>query len=350
MSSDGIPSARVFSGLYYNGRDASAVEVQCESDGAALLLSGAQLQQRIELSHIAVTARLGRTQRILSLPDGAQIHTGDNDAVDAMFLRRNVLETLVDRLERHWRAAVASVLITITALALFFTVGLPWLADRVAQKIPLSVERVMGEQALSLLKRLALAESTLPAERRAALRARFDSFAHDIPGGEEYHVEFFHAGEMANAFALPGGTIVFTDEIVLMFANDDEFLAVAAHEIGHEQHRHLMRLILRDSAIVVIGALFAGDVASASTLVVAIPTFLLQNHYTRAFEADADEYAFSALAAHGISPQAFADVMRKLDAKYSKVKDSTPAYASTHPPTAERIQRAEEAARRFKER
>jgi len=29
----------------------------------------------------------------------------------------------------------------------------------------------------------------------------------------------------------------------------------------------------------------AGDVGSASTLVVAVPTFLLENHYTRAFEA-----------------------------------------------------------------
>jgi predicted Zn-dependent protease len=82
-------------------------------------------------------------------------------------------------------------------------------------------------------------------------------------------------------------------------------------------------------------------------VVVAIPTFLLQNHYTRAFEADADDYAFHALAANGISPQVFADVMRKFETAHPELKDRSMAYASTHPPTQERIRRAEEAARKF---
>ena len=339
----------MFAGLLYNGRDAAAMAVTCEtSAGACLRISGPDLEHVVELAAIKVSPRLARTRRILFLPDGMQLHSDDNDAVDAAFPRRNRLETLVDRLERHWRAVAVSMLTSVVAMVLFFVFGLPWLADRVAQKIPFAVERVMGDQALSLLRRFALDSSALPLDRQQALRARFDEFVRDIPEGSQYHVEFYAAARIgANAFALPGGSIVFTDDMLGMLDGDDEFLAVAAHEIGHEQHRHLLRLVLRDSAVVVIGTLFTGDVSSASTIVVAIPTFLLQSHYTREFEADADDYAFAALSAHGISPQVFADVMRKFELKYPQLKDASMSYASSHPPTPQRIQRAEDAARNF---
>jgi Zn-dependent protease with chaperone function len=340
----------MFSGLLYNGRDANAVAVRCETAHGTLRVRGPDIECGAELVRITVSPRLARTRRVLFLPDGMQVHTDDNDAVDALFPQHNRLEALVDRLERHWRAATESAAIALIAAALFFKVGLPWLSDHAAQKIPFAVERTMGEQALGLLRRFVLQPSTLAPERQQALRARFDAFVHDVPDGAVYRLEFFSAPSIgANAFALPGGTIIFTDDMLQMLDGDDEFLAVAAHEIGHEQHRHVLRLVLRDSAIVVIGALFAGDVSSASTVVVAIPTFLLQNHYTRAFEADADDYAFRALAANGISPQVFADVMRKFETAHPELKDKSMAYASTHPPTQERIRRAEEAARNFRQ-
>lgn len=36
-----------------------------------------------------------------------------------------------------------------------------------------------------------------------------------------------------NVFALPDGTLIFTDAMVLMAKEDDELLAIAAHEVGH---------------------------------------------------------------------------------------------------------------------
>jgi hypothetical protein len=58
---------------------------------------------------------------------------------------------------------------------------------------------------------------------------------------------------------------------------------ISSHEIGHEEHRHVLRSVLQSSAVVLIGAHFTGDVSSASTLVVAVPTFLLDSHYSRDF-------------------------------------------------------------------
>ena len=43
---------------------------------------------------------------------------------------------------------------------------------------------------------------------------------------------------------MPGGVVVFTDPIFDLFQNDEEFLAVAAHEIGHVDQRHIVRSIV----------------------------------------------------------------------------------------------------------
>lgn len=339
----------MFLARYYNGRDARAVRVRCECvDAKQLVVRGDSIDLEIPLTDIRVSPRLARTYRTLFLADGAQIQTDNNDAIDALFPHRNRIESLVDRFERHWRFVAAGVVIIVLTLGLGFAYGLPWAAQRVAARIPFSVERSIGEQTLGMLRQFALKPSTLPTEKQEALRKRFTDFTSDIPNGSEYHVEFFSAPSIgANAFALPGGTIVFTDEMVTMLDNDEQFLAVAAHEIGHEQYRHLMRAVLQDSGVIVVGAFLSGDVGSASAVVVTIPAFLLQNHYSRAFETEADDYAFSALKAHGLSPRYFAEVMRKFEKKYGESRDHTMAYASSHPPTDARIERAEAAARQF---
>jgi predicted Zn-dependent protease len=120
-------------------------------------------------------------------------------------------------------------------------------------------------------------------------------------------------------------------------------MAVLAHEIGHVRGRHALRLILQDSGVVVLITALAGDAVSMSILAAALPTALLQSHYSRQFEEDADEYAFAHLRRHGYSPQVFADMMRRLQQadRGAKGDAGVVRYFSTHPLTEERIQRAE---------
>ena len=100
--------------------------------------------------------------------------------------------------------------------------------------------------------------------------------------------------------------------------DDREFDAVVAHEIGHQQHRHALRQTLRGSAVAIVAAFFAGDVSSASTVVVAVPTFLLDEPlFARVSRTRPIDYAFDLLARHGESPHWFAEAMRKLEADAS---------------------------------
>ena len=226
---------------------------------------------------------------------------------------------------------------------------MPWLADRIAEQIPPTAERSLGDQVLGSLDRLGLGASTLDADRRNVLAARFAKLAQGAPGGADYRVEFRNApGIGANAFALPGGTVVVTDQLVNLLGDDREFDAVVAHEIGHQQHRHAIRQTLRTSFVAIVAAFFAGDVSSASAVVVAVPSFLLDNHYSRTFEEEADAYAFDLLARHDESPHWFAEAMRLLESQHpDRRRGREPAYLSSHPATFDRIDEAEAAARAF---
>lgn len=334
---------------YFDGRTSAAHAVQLTSCGEQLTVAGIGWTRCEAHGGIRVTTRLAGTHRTLALPDGAQLQVRDNDAVDGWFPRRNRLEALVDRLERHAAAVATALLVTILSVTWGIFYGLPLAAEHVAGYIPDSVVARMGEETSEMLPRFGFDDSHLTAGRQQELQDLFAGFAQRTGDRKHYRLLFFHATEGigANAFALPGGTLVITDQLVDLFKNDEQFLAVLAHEIGHEEHRHLLRSVLQGSGVALFSALLTGEVSSAGAIVVAIPTFLLNNHYSRAFESEADDYAFAALAAQGISPGRFAEVMQLL--QKNRLFDERGAdYLSTHPPTFERILRAEQAAEEYK--
>ena len=334
--------------VFFDGKVSLPRKVRVSSLGDALAIEGDDWRREVSCRDVRVTTRIAGTHRTLVLADGAQVQVRDNDAVDAWFGRRNRLEALVDRLERHPSAVAAALLVTVATMLWVVFFGLPLAAERVAGYIPDAVTERMGVETAELLPRLGFDPSQLPAGRQQKLQAEFKQFVDDLPRAGHYRLVVLHAPEGVgpNAFALPGGTIVFTDQLLDLIKNDNEFLAVLAHEIGHEVHRHLLRSVLQSSGIILVGALITGDVGSAGAIVVGIPTFLLHSHYSRSFESEADDYAFASLSAHGISPANFAAVMRLLQ-KAHPMSERGAAYLSTHPPTLARILRAQEEAERF---
>ena len=84
----------------------------------------------------------------------------------------------------------------------------------------------------------------------------------------------------ANAFALPNGTIVVTDDLVKLAEHDDELVAVLAHEIGHVVSRHALRRVLQDSGVMLLVAGITGDIVSISSLAAALPTLLIEAKYS----------------------------------------------------------------------
>lgn len=335
-----------FDAVYYDGKTSARRPVRVSHEGDALRIAGEGLSVQVPLAQVAVDAPLSGVARALTLPDGAQLQTHDHAAVEALFPRSHLIETWVHGLERRWPEALAA-MVLIAIFAWWVAVdGLPRAAKLAAGFVPQRVEAQLGAQTLDTVDRSFCSPSKLETARQEALKQRFARLSAGLGDGYAYRLELRNCRIGANAFALPGGTVVMTDQLVKLAQNDDQLSAVLAHEIGHVRHRHGLRLGLQAAGIAALTAALFGDAVSITGLAVTLPTAILQNGYSRGLEAEADEYAFQRLKEVGLSPNAFAEMMEL----FEKHEGRNPGgkamdYLATHPATAERIQRARDAAK-----
>jgi predicted Zn-dependent protease len=141
-----------------------------------------------------------------------------------------------------------------------------------------------------------------------------------------------------NAFALPSGIVVMTDELVTLAQNDEELLAVVAHEIGHLHHRHILRQILQNAMTALLVSGLFGDLSSISGLSATPPAFLAQQKYTRKFERETDAFAAEMLLARGISALHLANILNRLSESCGRSEGSLLDYLSSHPASEERVE------------
>jgi Zn-dependent protease with chaperone function len=346
-----------FDAVYYDGRTSARRAVRVRGLGSSLHVTGPEVNFELPLESISVDAPLAGSSRALQLPDGAQLQTEDHAAVESLFAGRprlarpHLLEGWVHSLERRWPYALAGIAF-VAAFAWWAVVdGLPLSARFAAGFVPPQAEAKLGEQTLAFFEDRLCKPSTLGAARQQALQEKFAALSGGLDDGYAYRLLVRDCGRIgANAFALPGGAIVMTDTLVKLAQNDDQIAAVLAHEIGHVRHRHGLRTALQAAGLAALTAAVLGDAVSITSLAVTLPTAILQSGYSRSFETEADDYAFQRLKELGMSPKSFGEMMtllengekRRAAAKSAGALD----YFSTHPSTAKRIERAEEAARR----
>ena len=208
--------------------------------------------------------------------------------------RRLASERWVNELEMRWGPALIAAAALVALLWGGITYGVPAAARVVAARMPPAVERQMGAQATGRARprraRGVGAPGGAPGGTVVTLRG-----AGGLAGGA-YVLEFRKSPAVGpNAFALPGGTVVLLDELVAAARHDDEIVAVLAHEIGHLHGRHTLRHVLQTSVAGVLVAAVVGDVLSLSSYAAALPAFLLDARYSRAFEREADVFGLALL-------------------------------------------------------
>ncbi len=292
------------------------------------------------LAEVRVTPRVGNTPRCLYLPGGAKCEVADNDLVDEVLSRygRGRMAHLIHALESRLVFAALSAVVVVALVWGLVTYGIPALAKHAAFALPEATDVALGSGTLKSLDKLVLHPSKLDEATRQRLGRRFDAMTAELSDAHHYQLVFRSGGAVgANAFALPSGIIVMTDELVHLAKNDDELVGVLAHEIGHVVNRHTLRYVLQDSGVALVVAAIAGDLVSVSALAAALPTALVRAKYSRAFETEADDYARGYLKAHGMSPAPLADLLARMQRRSGEGGDL--GYLSSHPATAERIRR-----------
>lgn len=230
----------------------------------------------------------------LLLEQGGRLRIEDRAGFEALVqgypIRRELGQGL-QRIESRRRFVLVALLIAAGALALLYWKGIPHAAGLVAERLPEESLAVASDQALTLLESLAFDPTELDAERRAFVQARFDALLPSLPEGPRYRLLLRAApGLGPNALALPDGRVVVTDDLVALL-EADELDAVLLHEFGHVIERHGAQLVLRATAVGLVLALVAGDLSGLGSIGAGLPPMLLQQGYSRGFEAQADRFA-----------------------------------------------------------
>ena len=342
-----------FDAVFYDGRTSARNAVRVRGYSLSLVIEGAGIHLEVPLAQVRVEPPVSGTRRVLHLPGGAQLQTDDDAALSALFPGSNPLETWVHGLERRWPYALGAVAVA-AGLAWWFVVyGLPLAAKLASAFVPPRIEAKLGEQALASVDQGFCRPTRLSAIRQRELNAAFAKLTAGLDDSYDYRLELRACKGMGpNAFALPGGAIVLTDDLVELAENDAQVSAVLAHEIGHVRNRHGLRLALQAAGLSALIAALAGDAVSITSLAATLPTALLQSGYSRAFEDEADSYAFLRLKEIGSSPKYFAQILARIEESRDKGDDASKngkqsggaardfGYLSTHPATAQRIERA----------
>lgn len=333
------------SGSYYDGQSSDRHPVALSREGGILRIVGDDIDLSFAAQGVRLSPPLGRVRRTLSLPNGGVCEV-EATVISQLFpgTERRTTEWL-HRWERSLTLTLTALLLTLATIGGFLRFGVPVLAHQVALAVPVETERQLGEEALAFLDRSLLAPTELPHARREELHTLFARMQQRLPGTSAYRLELRKGQALgANALALPSGIIIMTDEFVALTADDEEIVAVLAHEFAHARERHILRSILQNSAVGVLIASLTGDITSITSFGAALPTALVDARYSREFENAADAAAIVYLKVAKIPVTRFADILRRLESEQEKRKSRAGAKEipfgdlfSTHPETAARI-------------
>ena len=155
-----------------------------------------------------------------------------------------------------------------------------------------------------------------------------------------------------NAFAIPGGYIYTTRQLVELMNNEAELGGVLGHETAHVALRHSAKRqsnSTKNQIVGVLGALLSGVVLGNSQVGQLLQKGFLQGSqlltlsFSRKQESEADTYGIKYLRAAGYDPRAMSTVLQSLanqnalDSRLLGTSDQVPAWASTHPDPASRV-------------
>lgn len=134
-----------------------------------------------------------------------------------------------------------------------------------------------------------------------------------------------------NAFALPGGFIIVTEQLIRKARSAEEVAGVVAHEIGHQVHRDALRATLRTGASFAVLSVLLGDV-SGGFIGAGVASQAVEASHTRDAESRADDVALAILRRAELPPAALAAFFDRLVAEYGDEE----SLFRTHPMSADR--------------
>ena len=294
-------------GRFYDGRKPVPTPVEVRADGEDLLVVAGDWEARWPLAAI-MAEPVGDRVRLTPRPGAVE-----RLVLEAAAWRRlSPTSTLGDRRRRRGELRLILGLGAVAAaVGLFVFVGLPALSGPLARRTPPEFERQIGA---NFEAQVGLAFPPCDGKAGQAALQAFGLRLQDAGGPFEVRVRAVQA-PMVNAFALPGGGVLVTDELIAMTRTPDELAAVIAHEVAHVQARHVMQAVWRALGVGLLLDAVVGGGTGAGQQAVLLAGSVTDLRYGRAAEAEADARGQELLADRGLSSEGMAPFFERLAAR-----------------------------------
>lgn len=329
-------------GLYFDGQRARAHSVELSVGDGRLKAVGDDLAFEWPLADIRIIDT--GPDRVRLGPPGAGLERLVVDCADWQALTGRSLAAVSREAKRREWKLIAALAAGGAVAALGVFVGIPMAAGPLARVTPPAMEAAIGA---NIEGQLMLVMRPCEGDREGA--QRLDELAGMIAMQSD-SVFRIHAravrAPMVNAFALPGGSILVTDEMIEMARTPEELAGVLAHEIAHVEKRHAMHAAWRSMGVGLVLDAVVGGGTGAGQQAVLLAGGLTEQRFSRELEAEADARALELLSASHISSRGMADLFERMAGRRG---DDTIRHVAewfaTHPDSLRRAQRLRSAAR-----
>lgn len=226
--------------------------------------------------------------------------------------------------------------------------NLPSLGDTEREELSPAMERKLGEQIMSEIRRDRDYLDDAPLlEYLNNFGTGLLAVRPEARGETNFDFFFFAVRDpMLNAFALPGGFIAVHSGLILATQTESELASVMAHEIGHVAQRHIARMLgkqHKDSLIplasMVLAALAARSSPDASAaLLMGGQGVALQRqlNFSRDAEREADRIGFQIMRDGEFDPSGMVALFGRMQTASRSYTEAVPAFLLSHPLTTER--------------
>lgn len=325
-------------GRAFPARSSREVPVTLEiAENVARLLSGdGAAIAEAEARALKWDMPVGRAPRRAHFPDGTMFETPEIERIDR--LRASSAWTRLHRAERFGRPLLFMAFAAATGAFLVWRFALPAIVGVAVALTPPSLRDLIDDGSMHSLDRTLAKPSTLDTEDRARVEAVFASLLAALPpedAARHFTLHFRSTPAIGpNAFALPGGTVVVTDQLVQEFGDPDILAGVLGHEIGHVTGDHGLRQLYRSVGFYVLVALIAGDTGPILEDVLFEGGAIVSLSFSRKHEAAADAFGLRLAEDSGHDPAGLLTFFESLPDS----KETRSGWLASHPASGARIE------------
>lgn len=305
------------------------------ADGLELVAEDGTLLASAPRDGLQVDPRLGSAARRITFPDGTMFETEDHTGAEAVFGRDRW--SVLHGFEQFHIRLIPITIAAVVAMYLVYRYALSALVNVAVALTPQPLVDQIDRGTLQTLDFVMVGESALPEDRRTEIEAIFDDMVATLPpriaAKHEFELLFRDGGRIGpNALALPGGTIIITDEFTEEFPETDILAAVIGHEIGHVVEEHGLQQLYRALGLYFLVTMLAGETGPMMEDVLLEGNALMSLGYSRVHEREADQFGLLLTHDAGYNPYA----MQVFFERVMEMENPSPEFLSTHPSSESR--------------